>query len=508
MVYDPRIRAGIFAGESGGDYNALFGYQNRPDGRFSDINLTSMPISDVLAFTDPSGPYAQYVKGQVGRVATPVGAYQVVGSTLRDAVNALGIDPNTPFSPATQDRIGQWILENQGTGAWEGYSPNASPIQISTSGVNDMPITPQQPMGLLGQLGIQKQDPMATDQTALPFYQRDRFKDSMGALAMAFNELRMNPSQAIPQAVMAGRENRAAEQQNNRTVEWLRSQPNGERFAQLAEAVGAGPALQMYQEAIKPQESFQTLSGQQLIDMGMAGANPNALYKVNQATGEISQVGGAGTTINMGDQLTPFDEAAQKFQVEMYGTMAASAPNAQATLGQVDMLDTLLEQSGSGFAQGLSKFVFDTFGIDTQGSAAAAANALISQLVPAQRPQGSGTMSDADLALYRSSLPQLQQSPEGNKLIIDGMRALAQYNLATARIAGQVLNGQIDPATADQMIIDLGNPLKEVNDRIKAIGGQPAATPTAPAAPAAGDVVNGYRFKGGDPADANNWEPI
>ena len=389
---------------------------------------------------------------------------------------------------------------------WLKEALGSAPVQISTSGVNDMPMTPQQPMGLLGQLGIQKQDPLATDQTALPFYQRDRFKDSMGALAMAFNELRMNPSQAVPQAIMAGRENRAAEQQNNRTVEWLRSQPNGERFAQLAEAVGAGPALQMYQEAMKPQESFQTLSGQQLIDMGMAGANPNALYKVNQATGEISQVGGAGTTINMGDQLTPFDEAAQKFQVQMYGDMAASAPTAQATLGQVDMLDTLLSQGGSGFAQGLSQFVFDTVGIDTRGSAAAAANALISQLVPAQRPQGSGTMSDADLNLYRSSLPQLQASPEGNKIIVDGMRALAQYNLATSRIAAQVLNGQIDPATADKMIIDLGNPLAEVNDRIKAMGGQSA--PAAGNAPAVGTVSEGYRFKGGDPADANNWEPI
>lgn len=252
MVYDPRIRAGIFAGESGGDYNALFNYQNRPDGRFSGINLTSMPISDVLSFTDPSGPYAQYVKGQVGRVATPVGAYQVVGSTLRDAVNSLNIDPSTPFDQATQDRIGQWILDTQGTGAWEGYQTNAAPrTQISTSGVNEMPMTPQQPQGLLGYLGIQKQDPAATDQTALPFYQRDRFKDTMGNLAIALNEMRLNPSQAIPQVIQARQGSREQERMNNRTVEWLRSQPNGERFASLAESVGAGPALQMYQAAMK-----------------------------------------------------------------------------------------------------------------------------------------------------------------------------------------------------------------------------------------------------------------
>lgn len=488
MVYDPRIRAGIFAGESGGDYNALFGYQNRPNGRFSNVNLTSMPISEVLAFTDPSGPYAQYVKGQVGRVATPVGAYQVVGSTLREAVNALGIDPSTPFTPATQDRIGQWILENQGTGAWEGYQPNAQPTtQISTSGAPAMPMTPQQPQGILGSLGIQKQDPAATDQTALPFYQRDRFKDTMGNLAMAFNELRMNPSQNIGQIVGSRQERRAG----NRTIEWLAQQPGGEAYVQMIQA-GGNPAavLQAYQQAQAPRESFQTLSGQQLIDMGMQGANPNALYKVNQLTGEISQVGGAGVTVNTGNALTPFDEAAQKFQVQMWGDLAASAPTAQATLGQVEMLDTLLKQSGSGIGQGLSKFVFDTTGIDTQGSAASAASALINQLVPAQRPQGSGTMSDADLALYKGSLPQLQRSPEGNQIILDGMRALAQYNLATSRIAAQVLNGQMTPQEGDAAVVALGNPLAEVNERIRSgvgsngsasadtAGGQPAASGT------------------------------
>jgi hypothetical protein len=115
------IRNGIFAGESGGDYNAVYGFQNRPGGRFENVKLTSMPLADVIAFTDPSGEYAQHVKGQIGRVATPVGAYQVVGTTLRAAVKALGLDPSQPFDQATQDRIGQWILENQGTGAWEGY---------------------------------------------------------------------------------------------------------------------------------------------------------------------------------------------------------------------------------------------------------------------------------------------------------------------------------------------------------------------------------------------------
>lgn len=121
MVTFAQARPGIFAGESGGDYNALYNYQNREGGRFAGTRLTDMSVGDVMQFTDPRGEYAQYVRGQVGRTATPVGAYQVVGTTLRDAVNALGIDPSTPFNQATQDRIGEWIFSTQGTGAWEGY---------------------------------------------------------------------------------------------------------------------------------------------------------------------------------------------------------------------------------------------------------------------------------------------------------------------------------------------------------------------------------------------------
>lgn len=121
MLTFAQARPGIFAGESGGDYNALFGFQNREGGRFAGTRLTDMSVGDVIQFTDPRGEYAQHVRDQIGYVATPVGAYQVVGTTLRGAVDALGIDPSTPFNQATQDRIGEWIFSTQGTGAWEGY---------------------------------------------------------------------------------------------------------------------------------------------------------------------------------------------------------------------------------------------------------------------------------------------------------------------------------------------------------------------------------------------------
>lgn len=115
------IRNGIFAGESGGDYNALFGFQNRKGGKFSRVRLTEMTVDEALAFADPSGPYGQWVKTQVGRVATPMGAYQIVGTTLRAAKNAMGLQGDELMTPELQEKIAHWIYRTQGTDAWEGY---------------------------------------------------------------------------------------------------------------------------------------------------------------------------------------------------------------------------------------------------------------------------------------------------------------------------------------------------------------------------------------------------
>lgn len=127
----PAIRAGIFAGESGGDYDALFGYSNRAGGQFAGKRLRDMTVDQALEFSSPRGPYAQWVKGQVGRIATPMGAYQIVGTTLREAKDALGLTGNERMDEATQDRLGQWILSKQGTGAWEGYKGPGDPSTVA-----------------------------------------------------------------------------------------------------------------------------------------------------------------------------------------------------------------------------------------------------------------------------------------------------------------------------------------------------------------------------------------
>lgn len=217
----------IFAGESGGDYDALFGYQNRPDGIFSGIKVSEMPIADVIKFTSPTGAYGQYVKGQVGRVATPVGAYQVVGSTLRGAVEALGLDPSQKFDKATQDKIGQYILKTQGTGAWEGYGKGGAAMAQE----------PQEPQGLLGGLlggqGIGERLGLSPE-----------FSDKLAMAVMAgTGDARLAPLIQQRAARMQERRGEAKEQrQRNKSLEYLKQRADaGDAMAgQIYGAVSTG----------------------------------------------------------------------------------------------------------------------------------------------------------------------------------------------------------------------------------------------------------------------------
>ena len=158
------LRRNVFPGESGGDYNALFGYANRPGGQFANTQLTNMTVDQALQFANPSGEYGQSVKGQIGRVATPMGAYQVVGTTLRGAKEGLGLTGDEVMTPELQDAIGMWIYQNQGPGAWEAWGkggsspqPSAMPgMQPPMAQPMMQPTDPFEGMGLLSRLAASR----------------------------------------------------------------------------------------------------------------------------------------------------------------------------------------------------------------------------------------------------------------------------------------------------------------------------------------------------------------
>jgi GH24 family phage-related lysozyme (muramidase) len=102
---------------------------------------------------------------------------------------------------------------------------------------------------------------------------------------------------------------------------------------------------------------------------------------------------------------------------------------------------------------------------------------IVSKLAPTMRPPGSGATSDFEFRQYLAALPQLAQTTEGRKLILDQMGAMINHKAAVGEISERVLAGEIDRKQADVEIRKLGNPLTLWRK------GPQALPPSAPAAP-------------------------
>jgi len=251
----------------------------------------------------------------------------------------------------------------------------------------------------------------------------------------------------------------------NKTVNWLRE--NG--YEDIAAAVEANPkSAANVMSAVLAQRT----KGQQVGDtsMIMTGAevmkivpgvklNPNAPYTVKRKGGQIVDIDAVG---GMQPELTPFEQEAQKGDVKDLREIRNVGRAADRSKAQVERLGVLLEQTDTGIMAGLASRAAALGLGDFRGDAAAAAEAIISQLVPAQRPPGSGTISDADLALYKASLPSIAARPGGNKLIVESMLSLLEHDRKVGEIAQQALDQKITPAEAYSKMSALPNPFTNV----------------------------------------------
>jgi flagellar protein FlgJ len=138
--------------------------------------------------------------------------------------------------------------------------------------------------------------------------------------------------------------------------------------------------------------------------------------------------------------------------------------NAQSKIAQIDRMERLLSSAPQGATGALTQ-IAGNFGINIEGlSEVQAATALINQLVPQQRQPGSGPMSDADLALFKQSLPRIINQPDGNRIIMNTMRGIAQYEQQQGQIAAHVMNREMSPADGRKALMELQNPLAFLND--------------------------------------------
>ncbi|NTB01070.1 hypothetical protein [Agrobacterium tumefaciens] len=168
--------------------------------------------------------------------------------------------------------------------------------------------------------------------------------------------------------------------------------------------------------------------------------------------------GSTSVTVGEGDK---FYENLDKKNAETFAAMSDSGMQARAKLGQIDRLESLMANAPQG-AVGALKQAAGEWGIATEGlSDIQAASALLEKMVPEQRAPGSGPMSDADIKMFRASLPRVLNQPGGNQLIFQTMRGIAQYETQMGEIADQVADRIISPADGRKMIRELKNPLAD-----------------------------------------------
>jgi len=121
-LVDLKKRISLAEGTSDKDgYKRLLGGQET--NRFK-IDPTKMTVQEILDFQNQrgEGTYAEYSKGvnknlgklndagTEGVISTPVGKYQIVGSTLQGLVDANVLDPNELFDANAQERAGTHLI--------------------------------------------------------------------------------------------------------------------------------------------------------------------------------------------------------------------------------------------------------------------------------------------------------------------------------------------------------------------------------------------------------------
>jgi hypothetical protein len=334
---------------------------------------------------------------------------------------------------------------------------------------------PQPPQGLLGSMGIQRRDPTAQGETSQPFYNRQSFGDTLARMAPALGRMGVMGLEGPAQAALDSRNERqgderaraAQDQQRNQTIEWLVNNGRDD----LAGAVQSGglPINEAMSLAMAPAEAPDSTSGMQNYEFLLAqGMDPQAAME--RAFG----AGGTTVTNNLGPSESAFSQETGKIIAQEADSVAQQGAAAQRSMGQLNTLEQALLNSPAGAGGAIANMAAN-IGIKTEGvENLELANAIISQLVPSQRPPGSGVMSDADLALFKASLPRLINTREGNQLIIDTMRNIAQYDMQRGEIARGMQLGQITPDVAFTRYNELGNPLSAFQNQ-----GGGGATPPA-----------------------------
>lgn len=263
---------------------------------------------------------------------------------------------------------------------------------------------------------------------------QDFARNNQGLLLGLGASVMENGLNGAPRGAMQGmqfdRDRRRETKRTNQTVNLLVQRGMPEAEAQMLVGTGNTAAIGA---ALSPQRGAEPTSAMREYEFAQSQGFDGSFidYRRGQA-----QAGRNQTTVNVGGDNVAMGEIS-KDVVEQSSADIDAGNSAARRLVQINELDRILASAPQGASGALAQ-VANNMGIRVEGGDdVAAAQAILNQMAPQQRPPGSGPMSDADLRLFQASLPRIINQPGGNQKIIEAMRAMASYDQARAQIASE-----------------------------------------------------------------------
>lgn len=218
---------------------------------------------------------------------------------------------------------------------------------------------------------------------------------------------------------------------------------------------------------------------------------------------EMKRAGATNVTTNVGGG--PDDSELRKKldgkTGELWATYLEQGANSAALSQDMQVLDELIKIAPQGPLEGRLAEAFPGF-----SSAGDAFQSIVKRVAPTLRAPGSGSTSDIEYDGMLRSLPALRNRPEANLMIAEIMKAKAAINIERAEIANEYAQGELSAKRARQLMGELDKRSimsPELKRALEGLGGAPESN-----APLEGDVVDGYRFRGGNPGDPSSWEKV
>ncbi len=227
----------------------------------------------------------------------------------------------------------------------------------------------------------------------------------------------------------------------------------------------SGHNLQQDQFGLEKKKTDWTMS--QPIEVGGNLVDRNSYKPLYESPASPS------TVINTGGDNDTLRKELSKKEAGTWGDMLTAATTSGGTAQDLDVLDELLKMAPQGPVQGRLAQTFQGF-----SSSADAANSIMKRIAPTLRAPGSGSTSDIEYDGLLKSMPNLVNTPQGNQIISQTMRAKAQINIERGEVISGYQNGTLSEVDARNKLLELNKRSIMSPEMKQAIFGQNAPTQT------------------------------